>query len=87
MKTLVLSKSAERFFCTGCGTPIAMSYHFEEGWIDIVFGSVNLETLKGEVPKVEQHIFLKEKAPWVVIPEDGAERKQTSSFAKQLGLE
>lgn len=87
LKTMSLSKFAERFFCTGCGAPVAMNYHFEEGTIGIVFGSVDLKTLKSGMPKVEQHIFLREKAPWVTLPDDGAKRMETSNFAKQLGLE
>ena len=87
LKTMSLSKFAERFFCTGCGAPVAMKYHFEEGMIGIVFGSVDVETLKGGMPKVEQHIFLREKAPWVTLPEDGAKRMETSDYAKQLELE
>ena len=31
-----------------------MSYHAQEGIVSIAFGSVDLKTFKGEVPKVEQ---------------------------------
>ncbi|KAF1971794.1 S-adenosyl-L-methionine-dependent methyltransferase [Bimuria novae-zelandiae CBS 107.79] len=87
LKTLVLSEFAERFFCTGCGAPIAMSYKFEESHFGIVFSSVNLETLQEKMPVVGKHIFLREKAPWVILPDDGAKRMETFEFAKQLGME
>lgn len=64
-----------------------MKYHFEKGFTGIVLGSVDMGSYKGPVPKVEQHIFLSEKAPWVNLPDDGAKRLQTSNFAKQLELE
>lgn len=47
--------------------------------------TVDLESLKTETtPKVIEHIFLREKAPWVVLPEDGAERWGTSEVAHYL---
>ena len=64
-----------------------MKYHFEEGITGLVLGSLDLETFKGTLPQVEQHIFLREKAPWVTLPEDGAKRLETFAFAKQIGLE
>ncbi|KAF9734133.1 hypothetical protein PMIN03_008580 [Paraphaeosphaeria minitans] len=76
MKTLVLSKAAERFFCTGCGAPIAMKF-FDQGVTGLVLGSLDMDTFKGAMPNVEQHIFLREKAPWVTVPDDGAKRMET----------
>lgn len=61
-----------------------MAYHFQADAICLTMGSVDLESLKVEVPKVGNHIFVKEKAPWVVLPDDGAERKETASFAHLL---
>lgn len=84
LKTLKLSDFANRTFCTGCGAPISMVYHFHAQVTALTMGSVNLETLKGEPPKVAQHIFLKEKAPWVMLPDDGTERLETASFAHLL---
>lgn len=87
MKTLVLSKFAERFFCTGCGAPIAMRYNFDPSVTGLVLGTVDLDSFKGTMPKVEQHIFLREKAPWMTVPDDGAKRLDTFAFAKQMGIE
>jgi hypothetical protein len=44
-------------------------------------GSIDPGSLKGEYPKIQQHIFVGEKAPWTVIPDDGAPQKETSSVA------
>jgi hypothetical protein len=84
LKTLVLSKLADRFFCTGCGAPIAMKYH-DQDVTGLVLGSLDLDTFKGTVPKVEQHIFLREKAPWVILPDDDAKRLETFSSESNWG--
>ncbi|KAF2639053.1 S-adenosyl-L-methionine-dependent methyltransferase [Massarina eburnea CBS 473.64] len=86
LKQLSLSKFAHRWFCTGCGSPIKMAYHFESTQTGLLMAGVDLETFKGTMPKIKQHIFLKEKAPWFVLPDDGAARLQTSPFDEQLGL-
>jgi hypothetical protein len=84
LKTLKLSDVAERTFCSACGTPITMTYSFEENEISITMGSIDTNTFTCESPKVKNHIFLSEKAPWVVLPEDGAERWGTCEFAHLL---
>ncbi|KAJ4353869.1 uncharacterized protein N0V89_005599 [Didymosphaeria variabile] len=89
LKTLGLSKFADRFFCTGCGSPIGMKYHFEEEKhvTGLTLGSLFFDTFKGNMPKVVQHIFLGEKAPWITVPDDGAKRLQTFAYAERMGLE
>jgi hypothetical protein len=72
LKTLKLSKSAERTFCTSCGSPITMVYTAKDD-TSLTWGSVDSESLQVAVPKVKKHMFLKEKAPWVVLPDDGAD--------------
>jgi hypothetical protein len=81
LKTLKLTDAAERTFCSSCGTPITMAYMFRPDEISITMGSVDMESLACEVPKVKHHIYLREKAPWVAIPDDGAERWGTWEFA------
>lgn len=44
-------------------------------------GSIDMQSLACEAPKVGQHIYLGEKAPWVVLPDDGAERWSTQEMA------
>jgi hypothetical protein len=73
LKTLKLSKTAERTFCTSCGSPITMAFHSAADETSLTWGSVDSDSLKSAMPKVKKHIFLKEKAPWVVLPDDGAE--------------
>jgi hypothetical protein len=44
-------------------------------------GSIDDASWKVEKPKVKSHIFVKEKAFWTQIPEDGTDRLETSSVA------
>ncbi|EMD67561.1 hypothetical protein GGP41_007440 [Bipolaris sorokiniana] len=83
--SLQLSSVAERTFCSGCGAPISMTYSSDPEWLYLCMATVDLESLKTETtPKVIKHIFLREKAPWVVLPEDGTERWGTSEVAHYL---
>jgi hypothetical protein len=66
-----------------------MAYAFEPDRVDLTMSSTDPESFKCELPKVTRHIYLREKAHWVVLPEDGAERWGTSEHAhlieKQTG--
>jgi hypothetical protein len=73
LKSLKLSHVAERTFCASCGTPITMAF-FAEDVVHVTMGSVDQASLTCEPPSIKSHIFLSEKAPWVVLPDDGAER-------------
>lgn len=79
--TLTLSDIAERSFCSRCGAPVTMTYSFYEDEVSLTMSSVDLESLKCEPPVVKKHIFLREKAPWLMLAEDGAERWGTSEDA------
>jgi hypothetical protein len=62
-----------------------MSYASDPKGMGLCMATVDLESLKTEVaPKVVKHIFLREKAPWVVLPEDRTERWGTSEDAHLL---
>ncbi|KAF1933701.1 S-adenosyl-L-methionine-dependent methyltransferase [Didymella exigua CBS 183.55] len=74
---LKLSDIAERSFCSRCGAPISMALSFHEDEISLTMGSVDLESMSCELPKIGKHIFLREKAPWLVLGDDGAERWET----------
>lgn len=78
---LKLSDIAERSFCSRCGTPISMIYSFYEDEVSLTMSSVDLESMICEPPTVRKHIFLREKAPWLVLGDDGAERWGTSEDA------
>ncbi|KNG52591.1 protein-l-isoaspartate(d-aspartate) o-methyltransferase [Stemphylium lycopersici] len=83
--TLKLSSVAERTFCSGCGAPISMTYPSDPDGIGLCMATVDLESLKTDsTPKVVEHIFLQERAPWVVLAEDGTERWGTSADAHLL---
>lgn len=84
LKTIELSDVAKRTFCGSCGTPIAMVYAFDEDEISVSVGSMDMESLKCEMPRVMMHIYLAEKAEWVEVPEDGAERWGTMENAHWL---
>lgn len=58
-----------------------MAYAFDEKRISVTMGSIDMQSLACEAPKVGQHIYLGEKAPWVVLPDDGAERWSTQEMA------
>ncbi|KAF2819186.1 S-adenosyl-L-methionine-dependent methyltransferase [Ophiobolus disseminans] len=81
IKTLKLSDVAERTFCASCGTPLTMAYSFFEDEISITMGSIDTESFTCEPPKVKNHIYLAEKAPWVTVPDDGTERWGTHELA------
>jgi hypothetical protein len=78
---LKLSDVAERTFCASCGTPITMAYTFDNDETSVTMGSIDTSSFTCEPPTVKKHIFLNEKAPWFVLPNDGAERWGTSEFA------
>ncbi|KAF1851206.1 S-adenosyl-L-methionine-dependent methyltransferase [Cucurbitaria berberidis CBS 394.84] len=81
-KILKLSTFAERTFCSDCGAPISMAFANDPKHISLTTATVDLESLTSDTtPKVARHIFLREKAPWVVLSDDGAERWGTEEFA------
>lgn len=48
----------------------------------IVAGSIDEKSVKGELIKPTEHIFLEEKAGWYDLPEDGLGRFERFSNAK-----
>ncbi|KAL5119081.1 hypothetical protein ACEQ8H_003005 [Pleosporales sp. CAS-2024a] len=81
LKTLKLSDVAERRFCEKCGTRITMAYSFDEECISVTMGSIDTSSFTCDAPRVKRHIDLREKAGWVVVPEDGTERWGMSPVA------
>jgi hypothetical protein len=62
-------------FCSRCGTNL-----FGGGWPESEFTSVRLSALDEPYEgRVEHHIFVRSLAPWEVLPDDGAERHETSA--------
>ncbi|KIV76869.1 hypothetical protein PV11_08720 [Exophiala sideris] len=70
------SDIAERGHCKMCGSSMSMTYHFEKGRTAICLGTIN-ETDHSLQPTA--HIFLKDKAPWLVLADDGIRRWDTFS--------
>ncbi|KAF2854155.1 S-adenosyl-L-methionine-dependent methyltransferase [Plenodomus tracheiphilus IPT5] len=78
-KMIKLSESAERTFCSGCGAPLSMIYLSSPDRLHLIVATIDPQSLRLESPLVvAQHIYLCEKAPWTVLPNDGAERWATS---------
>ncbi|KAL2398952.1 hypothetical protein ABEF93_006623 [Exophiala dermatitidis] len=85
------SEIAERGFCKQCGSSMSMRYYEESDRIAVTLGTMELGGSGTAMPSIGAHIFLKEKAPWFVLPDDGAERwdefsprsKMSSSNGKQ----
>jgi hypothetical protein len=62
-----------------------MTYPSDPSGLCLVMSTIDFESLTSDTtPKVEKHIFLREKAPWVVIPDDGTEKWGTSEHAHLL---
>lgn len=64
-----------RSFCPRCGSSMSMTYDFEPEYLGIVAGTIDDGGVVGEeMPRPKAHMFLREKAPWVELPDDAAER-------------
>ena len=65
---------AHRGSCRDCGSPLFMKYSCNPDHTSVALGIVDNDTIRGEVVKPKEHIFLKEKAMWWSVAEDGAEK-------------
>ncbi|OOO05990.1 glutathione-dependent formaldehyde-activating GFA [Aspergillus oryzae] len=63
------SDFATRGFCPRCGSSISMVYDLEPGGLYIAAGTI--DDLDRVVPKPCAHFFVKEKAAWFQLPNDG----------------
>ncbi|TML27646.1 MAG: GFA family protein [Actinobacteria bacterium] len=62
-------------FCRTCGTNL-----FGGGWPDTERASVRVPTIEDPTDaKVGAHIYARSVAPWETLPDDGAERFETTS--------
>ena len=68
------SDIAIRSSCKDCGTPLFMTYYALPDTIAVAAGTIDEESVQGELVKPGNHIFLGEKAKWYVLPEDGLDR-------------
>ena len=51
-----------------------MTYYAIPDTIGVASGTVDEQSVQGELPKVHNHIFVKDKAKYHDIPDDGAPR-------------
>ncbi|OBT84582.1 hypothetical protein VE02_06326 [Pseudogymnoascus sp. 03VT05] len=65
---------ARRGFCGNCGSPVRLHSATRPKEMSIVVGSIDEGSIKGEMMKPTEHIFLEEKAGWFDLPEDGLGR-------------
>ena len=79
LQTLYLSDVAERAYCGACGTPVSMMYKCDPDAIGIAAGTIDEDSVIGELEKAKTHIFLSQKASWYAVPEDGLERYERFS--------
>ena len=87
LKTLVLSDLAERDFCSACGTPMTMKYKCQPEKIGIAAGTIDEDSVKGELAQATAHIFLSQKAGWYAVGADGLKRWDRFSDDFQQKLE
>lgn len=67
------SDIAERGFCSSCGSTLSMQYYCQSDRIAVTASSIDDSRLP--LRKASEHIFLKEKATWLDLPDDdGADR-------------
>jgi hypothetical protein len=80
IKRVRFSDIAERGFCGDCGSTLFMSYDFQLKKIAIAAGSIDEDTVKGELPKPTQGVYTGEgwKAGWWSVPDsEGLENHNT----------
>ncbi|KAF3395992.1 hypothetical protein F1880_006782 [Penicillium rolfsii] len=67
------SDTASRTFCPRCGSTMTMVLDNEPFVTSVAAGTLDVAS-EHLVPKPGKHIFMKEKAAWLVAPEDGSEK-------------
>ncbi|KAI6909179.1 hypothetical protein KC318_g2211 [Hortaea werneckii] len=71
---LRLSELGERAYCVSCRTPLAMRYKHQPESTGIAMGCIDERSVKGEDARaafrVEEHIFVGQKAWWYDINDD-----------------
>jgi len=87
---LRFSKVSERAFCASCHSPLAMRYKLEYDTIGLTLGSVDEESMGNEKVKeafkLQQHIFVSQKAWWYDVEKDDlpCEDRFTGHFEEDM---
>ena len=63
---------AERGYCKACGSTMSMRYFLNADRVSVTLGTV-IES-QPPLPSLQAHIFLKDKAPYFVLADDGVKR-------------
>ena len=62
-----LSKAATRTFCGSCNSPLTMVYNAVPDEVGLVATTIDEKLSTAPVPRVEQHIYVKQKPGWYDI--------------------
>jgi hypothetical protein len=69
------AEGSSKSFCSRCGSNL-----FGGGWPESEFASVRISAIDSAFDrKPEAHTFVRSVAAWEVLPEDGAERHETTA--------
>jgi hypothetical protein len=75
LESFIPEGGSAKTFCRTCGTNL-----FGGGWPDSERCSVRVTTIEDPIDaKAGVHIYVRSVAPWESLPDDGAERYQTTS--------
>lgn len=69
------SEVAVRGFCTNCGTPLYIKYHAEPDQTNIAMGTVDEDSIVGDIRKQDAHLYVLDNASWYEIDEYGVQRQ------------
>src|SRR4051812_44711500 len=75
LQSFSLADGSAKTFCRKCGANL-----FGGGWPDTERASVRVPTIEGPIDaNVGAHIYARSVASWETLPDDGAERFETTS--------
>lgn len=70
-----LSTAGERAFCESCSTSLAMRYKHQPQKVGVTLGTIDEDSIASPIVKdllkLDQHIFISQKVPWLNIDNDG----------------
>lgn len=76
------SDVAERGFCSKCGSTLSIQYYCQPDRFSSTASSIDESKLP--LRKIDEHIFVKEKAPWYDLPDDGIQRFERMPAAYEI---
>jgi hypothetical protein len=75
LRTYQPEEGSAKTFCSACGSNL-----FGGGWPESEYASVRISALDSPFDrKPEVHLFVRSVADWEVLPDDGAERHETTA--------